>query len=440
MYQRTGVSKLAKWLSAIRELLSNRVLRAMISLMLGSSVAKVIGILSMPVLTRLYEPGDLGLLALFISLTTIVGSILTLRYVVALPIPSSRTRAEALLLLNFILLLSISTAFAFATWLSINALSIEVIHANREFWANYWWLLPIGSAGFALYEVLTMWATREKLYSAISRSQVAQSLSGTLVKILGGILAPSGFSLIVGQIFQQSGGLLGIAASSVSATRSALRRIRLRHLVMVGKRYLEFPIYKLPSHFVYAVSAQAPVIFSSYAWGASVTGQIGLAFQTIAMPVTLISQNSGRVYYAELASLGKKNTQAALDLTRSMAVRLFVIGLSIAALVFFSAPTIFSIIFGDDWKLAGNLASALAITIPAQFVASPLIMAFNIYGTQRQVLAVHLTRAGLVLAVFGLSVALQLRPIITIYLYSVLISIHYGLICLRVTKLIGDTK
>ncbi|MFK3844664.1 oligosaccharide flippase family protein [Stenotrophomonas sp. NPDC078853] len=411
------------------------------SLILGSAAAKAIGLAVMPVLTRLYDPADFGRLSLYVSVTTIIGSVLTLRYVVALPIPTSAFRARALLLLNTILIVGMTAAMLLISLVLLKTGASDLLLGRLDgFWTHYWWLVPIGGAGFASYELLTMWATREKQYSAISRSQVWQTISGTVFKVAGGFYAPGPLSLIVGQLVQQSGGILGILKSYFRAIRKSAASFTPRHLSLVFLRHLEFAYYKLPSHFIYSLAAQTPIIFSSYMWGSSTTGQLGLAFQAIAVPLMLISQNASRVYYAELAATGRRDCETALKLTRYMAVRLFAIGLLIAAGIFIVAPSIFTLAFGNNWLEAGEFARALSIYIPFQFVASPLIMAYNIYGNQKQVLALHCIRAALVVGVFAICYRIGLSAISTIYVYSVVISAHYTFVFFDVVRSIRNQR
>ncbi|MDZ7775662.1 MAG: hypothetical protein U5L09_08740 [Bacteroidales bacterium] len=52
----------------------------------GNTAAKLIGILSAPVITRLYSPEDYGVFSVFASAVAVIGALSTLRYAVAIPI------------------------------------------------------------------------------------------------------------------------------------------------------------------------------------------------------------------------------------------------------------------------------------------------------------------------------------------------------------------
>jgi len=392
---------------------------------MGSVAAKMVGLLSMPVLARLYTPENFGRLSFFIATTAVIGSLVTFRYVAALPIPKSQIRAQALLLtvtslalassvIATILLFGIARVCTRAKWCGLDV-----------FWTEYWWLVSLGSLGVGLYEILTMWANRERRYTALAKSQFWQAISGTSVKLVGGFVAPGPVSLILGQVVQQSGGILGLVGSALVNLKRAWRRFRGKHIAAILVRFSDFAVYKLPAHFIYALAAQAPILLGMRIWGAAVTGQLGLAFQVVALPTVLISQNVSKVYYGELASIGRANPETASQLTKDMLHRMLLFGAVASAGLFAIAPTAFSIVFGAKWALAGDIARALALYIPAQFIASPIMAAFNIYGNQRQVLVIHASRGVLVIATLFACSHFGLQVTHTMYVYSGVLAAHY---------------
>lgn len=403
---------------------ANRATRGIASLMAGTAAAKLIALAAMPLLTRLYSPTDFGRLSFFTSATAILAPLLTLRYISALPIPRTDRRADQILLLS-VITLALSTLA-----LTVIALIFHYVGMSRlihdRFWESYWWLIVIGASIAAFYEVLTMSATRASRYTVISKSQVTQATTGTLIKIGGGLFAWGGLGLVAGQIVQQGGGIASMLPAFNASFAKARRNFSIAHLRKIALRYSEFPIYRLPSHFVFAYSAQAPVLLSTHLWGSSETGQLGVAFMAIALPISLVSQNAGRVFYAELSK--SKSTELALELTASVTRKLLAVGILVACLLAAFAPWAFALAFGPKWALAGDLARALGFTIPFQFVASSIVSAYNVYGGQRRVLVAHTVRALTVTAIILVCAQQKLSLLTTIYIYSAFISAHYSLI------------
>ena len=63
--------------------------RNVLTLLTGTTIAQAIPIAVTPILTRLYTPEEFGLLALFIAITAILGSISNGRYELAIMLPHS---------------------------------------------------------------------------------------------------------------------------------------------------------------------------------------------------------------------------------------------------------------------------------------------------------------------------------------------------------------
>jgi O-antigen/teichoic acid export membrane protein len=79
-----------------------------LKLVSGTAFAQIITILASPILTRLYSPEAFGFLAIFISITSIVGVIACMRYELAIMLPKSDEKAANLLALCLLSVVAIS--------------------------------------------------------------------------------------------------------------------------------------------------------------------------------------------------------------------------------------------------------------------------------------------------------------------------------------------
>src|SRR5690554_1776955 len=93
---------------------SGGVFRGMLTLALGSGIGRLIGIALIPVLTRIYTPDDFGVLAVYTALVAILAPLVTLRYVLALPLPRHDGMALNLLALSTLLMLALTTVVGLA--------------------------------------------------------------------------------------------------------------------------------------------------------------------------------------------------------------------------------------------------------------------------------------------------------------------------------------
>lgn len=365
------------------------VFRGMITLAMGAGLARILGIASIPILTRLYSPDDYGVLAVYTSIVAVLVPILTFRYVTAIPLPKTDAMA-------FNLFVLCAKLIAFGTLLIALALGLfghtVLGWFSMEELAPYWWLIAIGVMGTATYELFSMWATRKKDYKVIAKTQFGQSLLGNVIKIGLGLLAIKPLGLVFGQIVAQSGGIGSYIKNAIKDFKSSWPSLSNKKQKLLASYYQDFPKYRLPSQFLMVLSAQAPVLMMASLYGKTQTGQLGLAMMALSLPVGLIGGAMGRAYYAEVAAIGKSDFQKIWRLTLTVQRNLFIVGLPAAIFLMLWAKPIFAFFFGTEWETAGLYASYFSIFTLLQFTSNPLVQVLNVVGSQVVFLLINIAR------------------------------------------------
>ena len=394
----------------------------MATLALGSGLARVIGFVSIPILTRLYTPEDFGVMAVFVALVAILAPLLTLRYVLALPLPRHDGLAMNLMALSAGLMLIIGTMLGIG--LAFFAESLLVV-MSMEVLAPWWWLIVLGLFGTGTYEMLSLWATRRRAYKAIAHTQVAQSAAGAMAKIGFGAVGAGPIGLLVGHIVAQSGGIGTLVRQFRAEYRSNWQHVRRSRLERVAIGHRGFPLYRLPSQILLIASTQAPVLFIATLYDPHTTGQFGLAMMVLALPLGLLGRSTAKAFYAEAANIGHRKAEQIWQLTIAVLKRLALLALLPTIILLIFGPRLFVIVFGEAWELAGLFASTLAIYLFFQFVHTPTPYVYDIFAKQRNMLMLNAQRASLVLLVFLGAWYFDLSPVQAITLYAVILSIHY---------------
>src|SRR5690554_1775236 len=358
---------------------SSGVFRGMITLTMGAGLARIVGIASIPILTRLYSPEDYGVLAVYTSIVAVLVPILTFRYVTAIPLPKTDAMAFNL----FVLCAKLIALGTLLIALTLGLFGHTVLGwFSMEELAPYWWLIAIGVMGTASYELFSMWATRKKDYKVIAKTQFSQSLLGNLVKIGLGIIALKPLGLVFGQIVAQSGGIGSFLKSAQKDFKKLYPLVSNKKQKLLASYYQDFPKYRLPSQFLMVLSVQAPVLMMAALYNKDVTGQLSLAMMALTLPVSLIGNGISKAYYAEIAEIGKYQIEKIKKITFLIQKRLFFIGVPAAFLAYWKAEEFFVFVFGKDWVLAGKYAEILSPFVLLQFTSTPLVQVMNIVGSQ----------------------------------------------------------
>lgn len=385
-----------------------KVFKGMATLALGTGAARLIGIAAIPILTRLYTPADYGVLSVYVALVAGIAPVLTLRYVLAIPLPRSDATAMNLMALSA----AICAVAASIVFTSLWAFGDTLLSwMSMEKLSAWWWLIALGGLFVALYEALTLWATRRRAYKDIAQTKVTQSVMGESVKIGLGLLAVKPIGLLLGHIVEQSGGITSLIVRFRSDLRRLAKCISLRRMRVSARTYRGFPAYRLPSQFLLVFSTQAPAMFSAALYGASATGQLGLALMALAIPANLIGQSVGQAFYGEIARFGKGSEKRIKQLSISVQLRLFALGLPVTlALVFLGRP-VFGLMFGHEWKEAGLYASILAPYVLLQLTSAPLMQVMNVYNAQGRFLFINILRTVGLLGVYFACRTLELDEV-----------------------------
>jgi O-antigen/teichoic acid export membrane protein len=408
-----------------------RTLHGMAVLAGGSGASKLITLVSLPIITRLYLPADMGALAVFAAFVVLLSPVLTFQYHRALPVPRSDTAAANLMVLSFFSVLGISVALSAVLWFAAEPLLWLL---SMEALLPYWWLLPLGTAVYALYGILQLWATRRRAYRLMAAVEVGHSLGGNGAKIGLAFVLPPPVGLLLGHVFAPGGGVLWLVAQFRFEIRKLLRRVRPTRIRAMAWHYRQFPIFRMPSQLLLMLSSQTPVLFIAAVYGPATAGQFGLAMMALSMPMNLLGRNMGKAFFGEAAHQGRAVPTALRKSVLRVTGLMASVGVMIAAALILAAPPLFPLLFGPDWDEAGRFAATLALFLAFQFAAVPVMNVLSVLEREVVYLQLDLQRVVLLLLVFGVSLALALTALQFILMYSLAMALHYIVCFLRVLR------
>ena len=398
------------------------IFRNMAMLASGTIAAKALGILTVPVITRLYQPEHFGVLSVFTAITALFVPFGTLRYAMAIPLPRHDGMAANLSVLCGLCMLITSSLTFLVFWLTAPVL-LELL--SMEQLLPFWWLLPVAVSGSGIYELLSNWAIREKAFKPLAKTRVWQAIIGSTVKIGFGFLGIKPLGLLIGQVFSEAGGIFSLARSFEQKFRSNCRHVTRKRMIFALKWFADFPRYRLPSQFLLIVSSRAPLLYYAWRFGPETTGQLSLALTMIAMPMTLFGQTTGQAYYSEIAKIGNKNPEKIYKITKDITKKLILISVPPFLILVISGPWLFQFVFGENWHEAGVFSRILAIYLLTQFVSSPLVNAMTVFEKLRMFFIINLVRVVGLAILFIISYVLDLSSKSTIIFYSFGLSLHY---------------
>ncbi|WP_165477442.1 lipopolysaccharide biosynthesis protein [Idiomarina baltica] len=401
---------------------AKKVQKNILTLISGNLGARALGFIFLPLITRVYSPEDFGVFSLFTAVLSILLPIATLKYEVTVLIPKSSRLAFNQLVVS--VLLTMVMTLIVAVILLLFRDSIFRLF-DLEPLLDFWWLLPLGIFTASSYSILSMWGTRLQNFKILAITSVYQSFIGGASKLILAYLLVNPLGLLVGHVMQQGGGIYKLKNKFWPDFKCQFTKLRLNRIWFGVKLFRNVPLTRFPSQLILVLTSNSPILYSSVAYESEVTGFIGLAFTTLALPMALVGQSVGKAYFSEIAKIGRKNIVSIGKVTKFIVKRLFIIAIIPTLVLIFFGPFLFSITFGSKWAMSGEYVSILAWMLIFQFITAPIINLFTVLNKHQVFLYLNLLRLCIVATVFTTSFSLKFSPISWLTLYSVGLSAHY---------------
>lgn len=388
--------------------------RNVVTLMMGTAFSQALLILATPFLTRLYSPEEFGIYGSFLSIAAILTVIISLRYELAIVLPKSNKEAKGLVLLSLI----IATGFTVLLFVIILLFGEKLSTHFQWLKIEYLYFIPPYVFLVGMYQIINYWLTRVKGFNSLAIAQTGRSLSTISIQLFTGLVLLLGaYGLIVGQLIGQLIAvtfLLFIIYREGVNTKSEITN--LKEIKALAKKYKDFPLYSSWNSFINTISLQVPIIILTFYFSASSAGFYMLGHRLVSMPMGLISSSISQVFLQKLSfdKVNKNKIKSSFKLWKY----LHPLSALVSILVILLAPSAFSIIFGEEWIVAGEYARWIALWTLFQFVASPLSSISFTYNKQRLFLGFQIVL--LILRIASLVIGgIQGSPIIAIALFSV---------------------
>ncbi len=358
-----------------------------VKLVSGTTAAQVISIIVVPILTRLYAPEAFGVLAIFISIVSVLGECSCFGYDRAIMLPKSDDDAAKLVAISSFLSLFISILCVPVLLLFGQQISSMVGTAGMT---GYLSLIPLTVLMTGIFLALNQWNSRRQKYTRLSVARVMNTTISSAEQIGCGIVGmATSFNMIVGSTLGTIGStlFLGFAYVRDAGAYCRLRSIRSSEMKALMARYRKFPLYDTWSTILNNISWQLPVFFLAGYFSPVEAGYYALGNRVLRMPMNFIGTSMAQVFY-QRASQAKQDGSLS-QLVEGVFKRLVAFGLFPMLIIMFVGRELFSIVCGTQWAEAGVYTQILSVWTFFWFISSPLSSLFYIHEKQDMLLLIN---------------------------------------------------
>lgn len=329
----------------------------------GTALGQGLLVLATPVLTRIYNPEEFGVLAVYVSILSMVVVFASLRYELAIPLPDSDEKAVNLLIISFIIILIVGLALSTLLILCGNNL-VQIFDLPHL--KPYLWIIPFTYLGLSLYEALGYWALRKKYFWLISRTRVVQVLGQASIQIAGGLWSCGALGLLIGYTVSRYLGILSL----LCRTKIPFELIAPHKWMLLVRAYKQFPLYTLWASLINVSGFHIPPLLFAAFFSLDITGKFALTMGVLGVPSLLIAQAVGKVFYSTIAEVRDEPTETIL--IEKLVANLYIIGFIVYSFIGLYGSVLFTFAFGSNWESAGRYAQYLAPWFALSFISSPL--------------------------------------------------------------------
>ena len=402
-----------------------------LKLVSGSVIAQILGILLIPVITRLYSPDDFGVFQLFLSISGILVIFSCLSYQLAIMLPkededSANILALCCILITIISGISVGIFLIFSDWIGMILNTPEI--------SQYLVYVPLIVFLDGLFIALTYWLSRKKQFGLIATAQVVNSISGKGIQIGIGMYAASAFGLIIGLTVSYAASV-AVIVRSIYEDLPLFKKVTWDHIRNLAIRYKKFPLLTSWSLGANTLSTNIAPLLLAYYFTPEIVGYFAVANMVVFLPMGLLGSATSQVFFQKACD-EKNKTGSVAHIVREIQLRLISIGMFPMFVLMIIGADLFAFVLGSQWAVAGQYAGILAPWLLFVFIASPLSTIFAVLERQTVDLSFNiliLISRGVVLVIGGLSG----DPYIALLLYSITGVLFWGWMNLYILKISG---
>lgn len=328
--------------------------------MTGSVISQLIAISSLPIITKLYTPEDLGFYAICLSIVSIMGMVSSLRLERSLfSLHGSDGFNQRLSgAISVSLLISILLA------LIVFLLSIGGVIEISEYVSIY---LLFWGWGTSLIQILVVSSSATGDFSTVSRTSIMRSFSLFLLQVSLFFIFESRVALIIS-------GIISVFLCSIMLMKKHFVLFKPVNAVKYIFDNWNDCINGFLQSFFSSVSNNISILIISQLWGLKSAGIFLLADKLVRIPINLISNNLRPVvanYYQ------KKENRNILSITK-VSVASALLSMLITIFVIASIDRVVELFLDENWKDASSYIKIMVLIVIPNFISLPF-QSYNVH-------------------------------------------------------------
>ncbi|WP_042221723.1 oligosaccharide flippase family protein [Oceanobacillus manasiensis] len=326
----------------------------------GTMLGQLISLITLPVLTRIYGAEIFGIWALIHSLSLIINSFSDFGLSYSLMVEKDNKIPKGYKI--------ISTISLFISLLSSLILTLFYVFMNEDIMVSYsifFVLIFLTSFLSQQVQICYTWLNRKEEYDVLMKNPILNQSIYSVVGIMLGFLGFVQYGFFIAHILGSFVTLINMK----SKLPKGLVTFDFKEIYLYIRENRKFALYQTPTNFSNNLKSQTPTLLINSLWGSEVLGYYSITIRILKIPVTLLGQAIGRVFFQVVTKMKRQGEEIGEYVLNNIFKAMKVSVLPIILLVAFG--DIVTVLFlGEEWVVAGHFVMILAFQYFFMFLQS----------------------------------------------------------------------
>ncbi len=343
----------------------------------GALGAQALPLLAAPFITRMCTPAELGAFSVWLGIVAVAAIGATLRLEAAMILDHGAEQQETCF---SVVAWSATLAALLLTGGAVLARLLGVPAVQGLSWSALL-TLGVGTWLTAYMQTTLAYATSRNAFGRAAKAKIWGAGSIALLQVGMLFVGVGPLALLTGQLIGMCIGLLA-ATLLLRPPHARPRLLPDTHQLRYLQRHEKFWRFSLPSNLLNVLVGQLPLFMIGAKHGALAAGLYALTQRVLSAPIALLASSVLEVFKRQSVQDFQQHGNCR-DAYRYTFKALVLLGIGPSLVLLFFSPQLFALVFGESWRVAGELAQILAPLYFLNFIASPLSYVFFVAGKQK---------------------------------------------------------
>lgn len=404
-------------------------LKNIMVLISGNVLGYAINLLTLPIISRVFSPMEMGEYDLILSSGRFVMDVISLGLLIAIMLPKSDKDAK--LICKLILILNIGSLVSLLFIFGGISKQYHLFDTSISY-GTALLLLALYIFTYNMQNLFYSYTNRMKLYRVLFWNPLLLSISNVGVSLILGVLG-----------FGTAGYLGGTIVSYIICILHMRRKVNpfsekitFHDCKKILIHYKEIVTVQLPANIISQVGNEIPTQYLGRVFGAAMLGGYSMAIKILSIPVSLLSVPVNRVVYQTMAEKANKKEPVG-DFVFGILEKNIKLALLPVGLLIVLGEKIIPWILGQAWAPAGEYIAILGIMYLLKFCSACVSGTFVVMKYQKLSLwmsFINLAKFGIC---FGWAYMMNYGVLYTIVIYAIIECLYQFLnlmLCVYCTK------